>query len=87
MDSKMAVKAPHADIYLAKGEIERDYLLRSCGVPAEKVVLGGQGLPSRPVAAKAATQPSQAWLVFFSEPYQAGGWRAEEVYRDLLPKL
>ena len=87
MDSKMAIKAPYADIYLAKGEIERDYLLRSCGVPAEKVVLGGQGMPSRPAAAKAAPPLSQPWLVFFTEPYQAGGWRTEEVYRDLLPKL
>ena len=66
MDSKMAVKAPYADIYLAKGEIERDYLLRSCGVPAEKVVLGGQGLPSRPVAAKPAAQSTESWLVFFT---------------------
>ena len=87
MDSKMAVKTPYADIYLAKGEIERDYLLRSCGVPAEKVVLGGQGLPSRPDAAKPAAPPSQPWLVFFTEPYQAAGWRTEEVYRDFLPKL
>ena len=87
MDSKMAVKVPYADIYLAKGEIERDYLLRSCGVPAGKVVLGGQGLPSRPDAAKPAAPPSEPWLVFFTEPYQAAGWRIEEVYRDLLPKL
>ena len=87
MDSKMAVKAPYADIYLAKGEIERDYLLRTCGVPAEKVVLGGQGLPSRPDTANPAALPGEAWLVFFTEPYQASGWRIEEVYRDLLPKL
>jgi len=50
-------------------------------------VLGGQGLASRPIAAKKATQPSRPWLVFFTEPYQAGGWRSEEVYRDLLPRL
>ncbi len=87
MDSKMAVKTPHADIYLAKGEIERDFLLRSCGVPAAKVVLGGQGLPSGPDPAKAAAPRSEPWLVFFTEPYQAMGWRTEEVYRDLLPKL
>ena len=40
----MAVKISHADTYLAKGEIERDYLLRSCGVAPDKVVLGGQGI-------------------------------------------
>jgi hypothetical protein len=87
MDSKMAVKAPYADIYLAKGEIERDYLRRWCGVPAEKIVLGGQGLPFRPEVAKPAAPPGEPWLVFFTEPYQAAGWRIEEVYRDLLPKL
>ncbi len=87
MDSKMAIKAPYADIYLAKGEIERDYLLQSCGVPAGKVMLGGQGLPSGPIAAKPAAPLGQPWLVFFTEPYRAGGWRIEEVYRDLLPKL
>jgi len=87
MDSKMAVKVPHADTYLAKGEIERDFLLRSCGVPVAKVVLGGQGLPSSSDAAKAAARQSEPWLVFFTEPYQAMGWRPEEVYRDLLPKL
>ncbi len=54
-DSRMAVKRPYADIYLAKGEIERDYLLGSCGVPADKVVLGGQGLPAITDAAIAET--------------------------------
>jgi hypothetical protein len=87
MDSKMAVKVAHADTYLAKGEIERDFLLRSCGVAPEKVVLGGQGLPSSPEPAKPAARSSEPWLVFFTEPFQAAGWRTDEVYRDLLPKL
>ena len=87
MDSKMAVKVPHADTYIAKGEMERDYLLRSCGVAAEKVMLGGQGLPTGPGPVKAATQTGRTWLVFFTEPYQAAGWRSEEVYRDLLAEI
>jgi hypothetical protein len=87
MDSKMAVKVAHADTYLAKGEIERDFLLRSCGVAPEKVVLGGQGLPSTPDPAKRTARSAEPWLVFFTEPFQAAGWRTEEVYRDLLPKL
>ncbi len=87
MDSKMAVKVAHADTYLAKGEIERDFLLRSCGVASEKVVLGGQGLPSSAEQAKPAPPSAEPWLVFFTEPFQAAGWRTEEVYRDLLPKL
>ena len=87
LDSRMAVKVAHADIYLAKGEIERDYLLRSCGVAAEKVVLGGQGSPSTTDPAKPVARSNAPWLVFFTEPYQAAGWRVEEVYAELLPKL
>ena len=87
MDSKMAVKVAHADTYLAKGEIEQDFLVRSCGVAPERVVLGGQGLASTPETAKPAARSTEPWLVFFTEPFQAAGWRTEEVYRDLLPKL
>jgi len=87
LDSKMAVKVSHADTYLAKGEMERDYLLRSCGVDADKIVLGGQGLPANPGPEKALPQSREDWLVFFTEPYEAAGWRSDEVYRDLLPKL
>ncbi len=87
MDSKMAVKVAHADAYLAKGEIEQDFLVRSCGVAPERVVLGGQGLASSPETAKPAARSTEPWLVFFTEPFQAAGWRTEEVYRDLLPKL
>ena len=87
LDSKMAVKVAHGDAYLAKGEIEQDYLLRSCGVAAEKVVLGGQGLPAYSEPARSAERSNEPWLVFFTEPYPAAGWRTEEVYRDLLPKL
>jgi hypothetical protein len=86
-DSRMAVKGPHADVYLAKGEIERDFLLRACGVAEEKIVLGGQGLSSSADPRETAVQSRESWLVFFSEPYQAVGWRLDEVYRDLLPEL
>jgi hypothetical protein len=87
MDSKMAVKLPHADTYIAKGEIERDFLVRRCRVAPGKIVLGGQGLPSTTELAHPAARSSAPWLVFFTEPFQAGGWRTEEVYRELLPKL
>ena len=86
MDSKMALKTPHADVYLAKGEIESDYLLRRCGVGAGKVVQGGQGLQAAPAFARSAAS-TEPWLVFFTEPYQAAGWRNEQVYADLLPEL
>jgi hypothetical protein len=67
--------------------MERDYLLRSCEVAPDKVILGGQGIPAIWGSLKATTQPRGDWLVFFTEPYDAMGWRSDEVYRELLPKL
>jgi hypothetical protein len=87
LDSKMAVKVPHADTYIAKGEMERDYLLQSCGVSADKVRLGGQGLAADSGPAKGLTQTRANWLVFFTEPYEAAGWRSDEIYSNLLPEL
>ncbi len=107
MDSKMAVKVLHADHYLAKGEIERDYLVRACEVPSERVVLGGQGATlamarlkspalSREVVDESGDESRRKasggssgppWLVFFTEPYGAAGWRNDEVYQELLPRV
>ena len=68
MDSKMAVKVAHADTYLAKGEIERDFLVRSCGVAPEKVVLGGQGLAvlAGPGESLRRDRPNPGWCFLLS---------------------
>jgi hypothetical protein len=87
LDFMMAIKVLHADTYLAKGEMERDYLVRSCGVAPEKVALGGQGLTAATDVGRPTARSTEPWLVFFSEPYLTSGWRPEEVYRDLLPEL
>jgi hypothetical protein len=86
LDYRMAIKTNHADWYLAKGDMERDYLLRTCEIAPEKIVVGG------PPHKDALAQPivgagDKPWLVFFTEPYQASGWRADEVYREILPRL
>ncbi len=83
LDGRMAVKPMIADYYLAKGELERDYLLETCHTNPERIVMGG---PS-PVPAAAVEAVEKPWLVFFTEPYGVAGWRMEEVYRDLLPPL
>ena len=83
LDSRMAIKKSHADFYLAKSEMERDYLLRVCRIVEEHIVTVGE-------TRKASTlmRPSSPdWLVFFTEPYHSLGWRTEEIYRDLLPRL
>lgn len=85
LDSFMAIKQHHEDFYLAKSEMERDYLQRVCEVPAAKIMLGA------PTANFAAGRPSadvpKTWLVFFTEPYSNMGWRQDEVWQELLPAL
>jgi len=84
LDYRMAVKTLHADPYLAKGELERDYLVRQCRVAPHRIAVGSPGVPSPAANVSADEKP---WLVFFTEPYGTSGWRMEEVYRDLLPRL
>ena len=86
LDFRMAIKANHADIYLAKSEMELDYLRRICNVASEKVVLAAPA-SSKPLPLRREARRSAPWLVFFTEPYQSYGWRSDEVYRDLLPCL
>jgi len=86
MDGRYLLKDLACDRYLAKNAMERDYLLRVCGLPAQKVIIGA---PSRSYAASPGNrQLSQtSSVIFFSEPYENAGMRAEEVYREILPPL
>jgi hypothetical protein len=91
MDGYYLVKQLPCDLYLAKTELERDYLLRVCGIAPDKVVVGAP-LPARNVSSSSRNatkdEPSRRTsLVFFSEPYENIGMRTEEVYRELLPAL
>jgi hypothetical protein len=83
LDYQMAIKTNHADVYLAKSEMERDYLLRICRLAPEKIVVA-PSVSSKPLRVPRRSAP---WLVFFTEPYANSGWRSDEVYRDLLPRL
>jgi hypothetical protein len=82
----MAIKANYADFYLVKNEMERDYLKRICQVAPEKLVVAAPAR-TKPNSLQWATRRRAPWLVFFTEPYASYGWRGDEVYRDLLPRL
>jgi hypothetical protein len=86
LDGRFLMKELSSDLYLAKGEMERDYLLRICHLPAERVIVAGPPLPPTiPTHERAMDGESQ--ILFFSEPYESGGWRTEEIYKELLPPL
>jgi hypothetical protein len=83
LDFRMAIKVNHADAYLARSEMELDYLKRICRFPAEKISIA---VPPSSTLQHAISR-SPRWLVFFTEPYRGYGWRIDEVYCDLLPRL
>lgn len=86
LDYQMAIKANHADFYLVKSEMEQDYLRRTCHLAPEKIVAASP-VASKPAPLRGVGRRFAPWLVFFTEPYQSYGWRSDEVYRDLLPRL
>jgi hypothetical protein len=84
LDGGQLVKRSHADIVLAKGRMEEDYLVNTCRLPEEKVVVGAPSLPPKRKTDRLSEKSS---IVFFSEPYALDGGRCREFYRELLPPL
>jgi hypothetical protein len=93
LDCRMAFKNPRFSTYLAKGEMERDFLERICGVEAGRIRIGAATpVETRLAASPAAEKTGQArecapWITFFTEPHETDFWRVEAVYREVLPRL
>ena len=88
LDGRYTFKRSFGEVIWAKGKMEKDYLVRGCGVPGEKVELGAPALPASWSAREdSGGHASRPYLVFFSELYEVSGGRPEEVYRDVLPAL
>ena len=85
LDCRMAFKNPRFSNYLAKGEMERDYLEHICGVDAGRIRIGAAASPPRENAS--VWSERAPWITFFTEPYETDLWRAEAIYRELLPRL
>jgi hypothetical protein len=85
-DGRYLLKEMPCDLYLAKNEMERDYLQRICGMANSRIVIGA---PSRDETAAEGEGPRTEGtsVIFFSEPYEVANMRVEEVYRELLPPL
>ena len=86
LDGRYLLKDLPCDIYLAKNEMEQDYLVRFCGLPSERIVIGPPSDVESSVT-RTADRSDKTAVVFFSEPYEVAGMRPEEVYRELLPSL
>src|SRR5437867_5980954 len=85
LDGRHLFKQNHADVILAKGKMEQDYLVRVLGVPEENVEIGAPANCS-PTSVRPA-RDCAPFTTFFSEPYEVASARTDEFYRDLLPRL
>src|ERR1035437_3838627 len=85
LDCRMAYKNPRFSNYLAKGEMERDYLERICGVEASRIRIGAATPPAR--ENPSVWSERAPWITFFTEPYETDFWRVEAIYREVLPLL
>jgi hypothetical protein len=85
LDCRLAHKNLRFSNYLAKGEMERDYLERICGIEASRIRIGAPSSPGRERAS--VWSEAAPWITFFTEPYESDLWRAEAVYREVLPRL
>ncbi|HYU44761.1 MAG TPA: hypothetical protein VEK84_01125 [Terriglobales bacterium] len=85
LDCGMAFKPLRFSTYLAKGEMERDYLERICGVDAGRIRVGVAASPPR--QNPSVWSEGAPWIVFFTEPNETHLWRMEAIYREVLPRL
>src|SRR5437868_6864466 len=85
LDGAHLFKRSHADVILAKGKMEQDYLVRVCGVPNVNVEIGAPADWS-PTCVR-QDGDSAPFITFFSEPYEVASARTDEFYRGLLPRL
>ena len=84
-DGRYMFKRTHADVILAKGKMEQDYLLRLCGLPEDRVEIGAPG--RAPYGEPESTHERKPYIVLFSELYEVGEGRSKDFYQDILPLL
>lgn len=85
LDGLYLFKQLPSDLYLAKSDMERDYLQRLCGIPAAKMVIAAP--VDLPVVSSASKGGAGTCIILFSEAYEHAGIHAEDVYGQLLPSL
>lgn len=84
LNFNLGLRVPCSDRYLARGEMMKDYWLRYCHLPANKIELGA---PRDAVPARNPDHKRREFIVFFSSDYESSGGRVANFYREVLPPL
>jgi len=85
LDVNLLLRGICSDTYLAKGEMEKDYMTQECGVPEERIMPGAP--PVAHFLSRGESRPTGDQIVFFSEPYELSAGRTETLYGEVLPGL
>ncbi|HUO13953.1 MAG TPA: hypothetical protein VMX38_03115 [Verrucomicrobiae bacterium] len=85
-DGRYLLKDLISATYLAKNEMEREYLVRVCGLSEERCTIAAPSSFRRDDSPGSGRNDGST-IVFFSEPYELAAMRSEEVYREVLPPL
>ncbi len=83
LNMSFAVRKPRSDIYLVRGEMARDYLLRHSELPYERVVVGAPDVADPAVGLSG----NRDCIIVFSEAYELFAARVEDFYREIFPRL
>jgi hypothetical protein len=86
LDYGVALRRPSAGMHLVQSAMERDYALNVCRANDLQLIEGAIGRVTHTPADQNERQLAP-WLAFFTEPYEIDGGRAEEIYREVLPRL
>jgi hypothetical protein len=89
LDGRYIFKRSYGEVIWAKGKMEKDYLVRVCGVPQEIVEIAAPAPPANWTTFEVSKPDKfRPYLLFFSEACDiSGGGRQEEFYGDILPAL
>jgi hypothetical protein len=85
LNMSFAIRCPASDTYLARGEMARDYNEEWCGLPADRIVVGGPATAIDPLPPP--NRSRRDWIIFYSEAYELSSGRTRTLYEELLPEL
>ena len=85
LNMTLGLRKQCSELYLASGDMARDYMVQWCGLSAGRVVMGAPQNGSS--LALQERQRRQDWIVFFSSPYEISSARTQVFYSEILPEL
>lgn len=84
LNFNLGLRIPCSELYLARGEMMKDYWLRYCHLSAQRIEVGAPEDNSR---TPSAHSEKRNFITFFSSDYESSGGRVSDFYREILPAL